>query len=41
MMPWNYYYAEFYASNEWQIIELPLSSFKYSEIKSKVLISEQ
>ena len=30
MMPWNYYYAEFYASNEWQIIELPLSSFKYS-----------
>ena len=30
MMPWNYYYAEFYATNEWQIIELPLSSFKYS-----------
>ena len=30
MMPWNYYYSEFYATNEWQIIELPLSSFKYS-----------
>ena len=30
MMPWNYYYAESYASNEWQIIELPLSSFIYS-----------
>ena len=41
MMPWNYYYAEFYATNEWQIIELPLSSFKYSRIKSKALISEQ
>ena len=37
MMPWNYYYAEFYASNEWQIIELPLSSFKYSRNQNQGL----
>ena len=30
MLPWNYYYAEFYASDNWKIIELPISSFKYS-----------
>ena len=22
MMPWNYYYAEFYASDEWQVHEI-------------------
>ena len=30
MMPWNYYYSDFYASDDWQIIDLPLSNFKYS-----------
>jgi hypothetical protein len=30
MMPWNYYYSSFYASEEWTIIDLPLSNFKYS-----------
>ena len=30
MLPWNYYYAEFYASSDWEIIDIPLSSFKYS-----------
>ena len=44
MMPWNYYYAEFYASNDWEIIDIPLSSFKYSRnqndnLNSKVIRS--
>lgn len=30
MMPWNYYYAKFYASEEWSVVELPLKSFKFS-----------
>ena len=30
MMPWNYYYTKFYASEEWSVIELPLNSFKFS-----------
>ena len=30
MMPWNYYYAEFYASDEWQVLEIPLNTFQYS-----------
>jgi len=30
MMPWNYYYSDFYASDDWQIIDLPLNNFKYS-----------
>ena len=30
MMPWNYYYAKFYASDEWQVLEIPLSTFQYS-----------
>ena len=30
MMPWNYYYSDFYASDDWQIIDLPLSNFKSS-----------
>ena len=44
MMPWNYYYAEFYASSDWEIIDIPLSSFKYSRnqndnLNSKVIRS--
>ncbi len=30
MMPWNYYSAKFFASEDWQVIDLPLSSFIYS-----------
>ena len=30
MMPWNYYYAKFYATEEWSVVELPLKSFKFS-----------
>ena len=30
MMPWNYFTAKFYASEDWQVIDLPLSSFTYS-----------
>ena len=44
MLPWNYYYAEFYASSDWEIIDIPLSSFKYSRnqndnLNSKVIRS--
>ena len=35
MLPWNYYSAKFYASEEWQTIDLPLSSFEYSRNPSK------
>ena len=35
MLPWNYYSAKFYASEDWQIIDLPLSSFEYSRNPSK------
>lgn len=28
--PWNYFSAKFFASENWEVIELPLSSFKYS-----------
>ena len=30
MLPWNYYYSSFFASNDWTIIELPLEEFKYN-----------
>ena len=30
MMPWNYYSAKFFATEDWQTIDLPLSSFIYS-----------
>ena len=30
MMPWNYYSAKFFATEDWQVIDLPLSSFIYS-----------
>ena len=44
MLPWNYYYAEFYASSDWEIIDIPLSSFKYyrnqnDNLNSKVIRS--
>lgn len=35
MLPWNYYSSKFYAKEEWQIIDLPLSSFEYSRNSSK------
>ena len=35
MLPWNYYSAKFYASQEWMVIDLPLSSFEYSRDSSK------
>jgi len=35
MLPWNYYTSKFYASEEWQVIDLPLSSFEYSRDASK------
>ena len=35
MLPWNYYSAKFYASQEWTVIDLPLSSFEYSRDSSK------
>ena len=35
MLPWNYYSANFYASQEWMVIDLPLSSFEYSRDSSK------
>ena len=35
MLPWNYYSAKFYASEEWQTIDLPLSSFEDSRNPSK------
>ena len=35
MLPWNYYSSKFYASEEWQTIDLPLSSFEYSRDSSK------
>ena len=35
ILPWNYYSAKFYASEEWQTIDLPLSSFEYSRNPSK------
>ena len=35
MLPWNYYSAKFYASEEWMVIDLPLSSFEYSRDSSK------
>jgi len=35
MLPWNYYSAKFYASEEWKVIDLPLSSFEYSKDSSK------
>ena len=34
MMPWNYYYAKFYASDEWQVFEIPLNTFQYSRNQS-------
>jgi hypothetical protein len=30
MLPWNYYYSSFFASNDWTIIELPFAEFKYN-----------
>ena len=30
MLPWNYYYSSFFASNDWTIIELPLAEFIYN-----------
>ena len=35
MLPWNYYTAKFYASEEWMVVDLPLSSFEYSRDTSK------
>ena len=35
MLPWNYYTAKFYASEEWVVVDLPLSSFEYSRDTSK------
>ena len=35
MLPWNYYTSKFYASEDWQVIDLPLSSFEYSRDTSK------
>ena len=35
MLPWNYYSSKFYATEEWQVIDLPLSSFEYSRNSSK------
>ena len=35
MLPWNYYTAKFYASKEWMVVDLPLSSFEYSRDTSK------
>ena len=35
MLPWNYYSSEFIATEGWQIIDLPISSFKYSRDTSK------
>lgn len=34
MLPWNYYYETFYATKNWQTIDLPLSGFKYSRNNS-------
>ena len=34
MLPWNYYYETFYATKNWQTIDLPLSKFKYSRNNS-------
>ena len=35
MLPWNYYSSKFYATEEWQVIDLPVSSFEYSRDVSK------
>ena len=35
MLPWNYYTAKFYASEEWVVVDLPLNSFEYSRDTSK------
>ena len=35
MLPWNYYTAKFYASEEWVVVDLPLSSFEYSRDTTK------
>ena len=35
MLPWNYYSSKFYATEEWRVIDLPLSSFEYSRNSSK------
>jgi len=36
-MPWNYFSAKFYATEDWQIIDLPLSAFSYSRNPNKGL----
>ena len=41
MMPWNYYYSSFYAGQEWTIIDLPLSAFKYSRDPNSSLRSSR
>ena len=37
MLPWNYFYSEFYVTDEWQTIELPIKNFKYSRNGNKLL----
>jgi hypothetical protein len=41
MLPWNYYASKFYVTREWQIIDLPLSSFEYSRDTSKSFSSSK
>ena len=36
-MPWNYYSAKFFASEDWQVIDLPLNSFTSSRNSNKRL----
>ena len=36
-MPWNYYSAKFFASEDWQVIDLPLNSFQSSRNSNKRL----
>ena len=40
-MPWNYFSAKFYATEDWQIIDLPLSAFSYSRNPNKGLDSSR
>ena len=41
MLPWNYYASKFYVTQEWQVIDLPLSSFEYSRDASKSFSSSK
>ena len=37
MLPWNYFYSEFYVTDQWQTIELPIKNFKYSRNGNELL----